>query len=143
MKTIKVERRVPFGFRGDWGKVYKRYTNSEDLKIDDRKICFESNYYVAIDDEIQIKQVGDITSANEQTLNGLEMRTYYMTIETTDSYWNDDLKEYSCCVSPEDILFAFNRFWMVSDVKEVPKFRPQKVSFYYCELKSMKGPQNV
>lgn len=143
MRTIKVERRVPFGFRGDWGKVYKRYTNSEDLKIDDRKIRFESNYYVAIDDEIQIKQVGDITSANEQTLNCLEMRTYYMTIETTDSYWNDDLKEYSCCVSPEDILFAFNRFWMVSDVKEVSKFRPQKLSFYYCELKSMKGPQNV
>ncbi len=44
MKTIKVERRVPFGFRGDWGKVYKRYTNSEDLKIDDRKICFEIKY---------------------------------------------------------------------------------------------------
>ena len=122
MNTIKVERRVPFGFRGDWGKVYKKYTTCEEIKVQDRTIKFEGNYYVAIDDDIQVKQVGDITSANEQALNGLE---------------------YSCCVSPEDIIFAFNRYWMVTDVKEVSKFRPQKISFYYCELKSMKGLQNV
>ena len=44
MRTIKVERRVPFGFRGDWGKVYKRYTNSEDLKIDDDSKLFPQPY---------------------------------------------------------------------------------------------------
>lgn len=143
MKTIKVERRVPFGFRGDWGKVFKKYTDLEELKLDGRAIKVESNYYVSLDDDIQFKQVGDITSANEQTLSGLEMRTYYATVETTDCYWDDDLKGYHCCVGPEDIVFVFNRYWMVTDVKEVSRFRPQKLSFYYCELKSLKGPQNV
>lgn len=143
MRTIKVERRVPFGFRGDWGKVFKKYTDLEELKLDGRVIKVESNYYVSLDDDIQFKQVGDITSANEQTLSGLEMRTYYATVETTDSYWDDDLKAYNCCVGPEDIVFVFNRYWMVTDVKEVSRFRPQKLSFYYCELKSLKDPQNV
>lgn len=92
MRTIKVERRVPFGFRGDWGKVFKKYTDLEELKLDGRAIKVESNYYVSLDDDIQFKQVGDITSANEQTLSGLEMRTYYATVETTDSYWDDELK---------------------------------------------------
>ena len=55
----------------------------------------------------------------------------------------DDLKGYNCCVSPEDIVFVFNRYWMVTDVKEVSRFRPQKLGFYYCELKSLKGMQNV
>ena len=143
MKTINVERRVPFGFRGDWGKAYKKHTTSEEAVLQGRKINFEGNYYVALDDDIQFKQVGDITSANEQSLNGLEMRTYYTTVETTDSYWDDKLKAYNCCVSPEDIVFVFNRYWIVTDVKEVSKFRPQKLAFYYCELKSLKGMQDV
>lgn len=143
MKTIKVERRIPFGFRGDWGKVFKKYTDLEELKLDGRAIKVESNYYVSLDNDIQFKQVGDITSANEQTLSGLEMRTYYATVETTDSYWDDDLKGYNCCVSPEDIVFVFNRYWMVAGVREVSRFRPQKLGFYYCELKSLKGMQNV
>ena len=117
MRTIKVERRVPFGFRGDWGKVFKKYTDLEELKLDGRVIKVESNYYVSLDDDIQFKQVGDITSANEQTLSGLAMRTYYATVETTDGYWDDDLKAYNCCVGPEDIVFVFNRYWMVTDVK--------------------------
>lgn len=142
MKTIKVERRVPFGFRGEWGRVYKKFTTSEEAVLQGRKINFEGNYYVALDDDIQFKQIGDITSANEQSLNGLEVRTLYATVETTDSYWDEDFQTYVSCVNAEDIVFVFNRYWMVTDVKEVSKFRPQKQSFYYCELKSLKGFKN-
>lgn len=138
-KTIRVEKRVPFGFRGDWGKVFKKHTNLEDIKFDERTLQIESNYYVSIEDATQFKQVGDISSANEQSLNGLEVRTYYATVETTDSYWDDVINEFRCVVDLEDIVQVFGRYWMVTDIKEVSRFTPKKVSFYYCELKSLKG----
>ena len=60
-----------------------------------------------------------------------------MTVETTDAYWNDKTKEFVCCVSPNDIVKVFNKLWIVTEIREVTRYIPKKLSFYYCELKGI------
>ncbi len=135
---MQVEKRVPFGFRGDWGKVYKKYTNDEVADLNNNeKIEFENNYYVDIGVDVQFKPVGDITSTIEQPLIGLVVPVTYATFETTDAFWNDKIKEFSCVVDVGDVIKLFNKVWVVTCIREVAKYMPKKMSFYYCDVKSI------
>jgi len=131
------EKRIPFGFRGNWGRVYKKHTSEERAEIGEQTIRFENNYYVDIGADVQFKQVGDITSSIEQPLKGLAVPVIYSTYETTDAYWNDKVKDYVCCVGEGDVVRVDNRTWIVSSVREVAKFYPNKMSFFYCDMKTI------
>lgn len=133
----KPERRIPFGFRGDWGTLYKRYTEGCSLDLKNETITFERNNYVDIGAYVQFKPVDDITHSTEQNFNRLLTKGEYMTVETTDAYWNDKTKEFVCCVSPNDIVKVFNKLWIVTEIREVTRYIPKKLSFYYCELKGI------
>ncbi len=135
---MQVEKRVPFGFRGDWGKLYKKYTNDEVANLkENEKIKFENNYYVDIGVDVQFKPVGDFTSTIEQPLTGLAVPVSYGTFETTDAYWNDKIKEFDCVVSVGDVIKLSNKIWIVTSIRETTKYVPKKMSFYYCEVKSI------
>lgn len=131
------QRRIPFGFRGDWGIVYKRYTEGCSSNIKNETITFERNNYVDIGASIQFKPVDDNAYSSEQSISGLLTNATYMTAETTDAYWDDNIKDFVCCVSPNDIVKLFNQLWIVIDIREVTKYVPKKLSFYYCSLKKI------
>lgn len=135
---MKIQKRLPFGFRGDWGKLYKRYTEDEECTVDgDRVIEHEQNYYVDIGMDVQFKRVSDSSSAMEQAIKGLPGPVRYITVETTDAYWDDDFKCYECIVAVDDIVKVFNRVWIVKSIRETCKYTPARHSFYYCELESI------
>lgn len=57
MKNIRVEKRVPFGFKGEWGQVYKSITRGENLLT--RSFYGIRNYYVDIGQDVQFKYLED------------------------------------------------------------------------------------
>ena len=59
---MRVERRIPFGFRGDWGTVYKRYTAESELNTKNNQITYEKNNYVDIGVAVQFKPVEDASN---------------------------------------------------------------------------------
>ena len=99
----KPERRIPFGFRGDWGTLYKRYTEGCSLDLKNETIHYEDNNYVEIGMSIQFKPVGEIVVTKEQTLKGLKTPVYSITVETTDAYYDDNIKDWVCCVDIGEI----------------------------------------
>ena len=139
--AIRPERRLPFGFRGDWGQVYKRYVADEDAEIEEEKslIYYERNCYAEIDGEVQFKQIGGVTEVVEQPLDGLKVPVLYLTAETTDSYFDNGTKAFRCVVEIGDVVRLFGQTWTVTGVREEARFSPRKMSFYYCDLKSIQA----
>ncbi len=131
------ERRIPFGFRGDWGTLYKRYTDNCELNLQNETISYEKYTYVDIGAAIQFKPVDNIDHTSEQNILGLLTNLTYLTLETTDAYWDEQTNNFVCCVDKGDIIKLFNRLWIVTEVRENPKYCPKKLSFYYCECKSI------
>ena len=130
-------RRIPFGFRGDWGLLYKIYTDGCSLNLKNETVNYEDNKYVEIGMSIQFKPVGEITITREQTLKGLKTPTCFITVETTDSYFDDNIKDYVCCIDVGDIVKVFDKVWIVTSIKENVKYTPKKLSFYYLDLTSL------
>ena len=134
---MRVERRIPFGFRGDWGTVYKRYTGEQQLEAKNNTITYEKNNYVDIGVAVQFKPVEDASNAIEQPLKGLMTSNNYITVETTDSYYCDRKKDYICTVDIGDIVQVLGQLWIVTSLKESNRYAPKKLSFYYLELKGI------
>lgn len=134
---MRIEKRLPFGFHGDWGKLYKRYTKAEKIEIkDDKNILYENNYYTDIGMDVQFKRVNDTTASTEQTA-GLLSEAQYTTVETTDAYFENARREYLCVVASDDIVRVFGRLWIVTSVRTVSKYTPAEQKFFYCELKGI------
>ena len=131
------QRRIPFGFHGDWGTVYKKIVDLDKVKLSDRDIVFENNFYRDIGASIQFKPTEEITITHEQALKGLKTETLYTTVETTDSYWDDTIKDFVCCVGIGDLVNVLGRLWIVTGSKEKVKYSPNKLSFFYLDLMSI------
>ena len=136
---MRVERRIPFGFRGDWGTVYKRYTGEQQVEAKNNTITYEKNNYVDIGVAVQFKPVEEATRTVEQSLKGLMTSNNYITVETTDSYYCDRKKDYICTVDIGDIIQVLGQLWIITSLKENIRYAPKKLSFYYLELKGIQG----
>lgn len=136
---MRVERRLPFGFRGDWGTVYKLYTAECTLNTKNSSITYEKNNYVDIGVAVQFKVVEDSIRAAEQPLKGLMTTSNHITLETTDSYYCDKKKAYICTVDIGDIVQVLGSLWIVTSLKENTRYAPKKLSFYYLEVKEITG----
>ena len=134
---MRIERRIPFGFRGDWGTVYKRYTAESELNTKNNQITYEKNNYVDIGVAVQFKPVEDAEIAIEQPIKGLLTNNNYITVETTDSYYCDKKKDYICTVEVGDIVQVLGQLWTVTSLKESNRYAPKKLSFYYLSLKGI------
>lgn len=148
---MRIERRLPFGFRGDWGMLFKRYTvdgsidmdteyqrklGGIEISVDNKIVRFEKNYYVDIGQDVQFKKTSETTLATEQPISALVQSAEYTVVETTDAYFDDNRREYMCIVSVGDIVKAFGRFWTCTGIRTVSRFTPAEHKFFYLDLKS-------
>lgn len=127
---IRVEKRLPYGFVGEWGIVYK--INKWEHKEGD--IEYNKRQYVAMSMPVQFrdaynKEKEKVKIANDLTATNLEDR-----LETTDAYWNDEDKEYQCVVQNGDIVRFGNSWWNVRAVREINFFVPNKHTIYQIDV---------
>jgi hypothetical protein len=134
---MKIEKRLPFGFKGEWGKVYKLYTHNE---TNNDVIEWQKSSYVDIGQDIQLKYIEsgvDKTVEPTQIVRNLIAKGEYRTAKTTDAYFNAERGNFECVVGPSDIVFAFGCYWVCDKIDERSIFTPSKQTFYYLGLKKI------
>lgn len=131
--SIRVEKRLPFGFRGEWGRVYKQYLVDES----ESDITYQNHNYIQIDSDVQFKSLKDGFSRIGLPTPNVLMQEDNKVIETTDAYYEDEIKDFKCVVSPNDIVFVLGNYWTVESVHELCKYTPNKQSFFYIEIKKI------
>lgn len=139
MKTIRIEKRIPFAFMGQWGKLYKLYTDEE--KTDKAVVKWENNFYADLGQDVQFKYLEDGIDKQKNPAQPIENRVgkgEYRIVETTDAYFDDDSGEFECVVDLGDIVNVFGRWWVVDSIDEKSIFTPNKQTFYYIALKRIK-----
>ncbi len=141
MRTI--DKRVPFGFRGRWGKVYRRFSYDETESapwIAETADVVEWNRssYVEIGQDVQFKEVRDGTEKQvipTQTVQNAVTKSDYRVVETTDAHFNETRMEFECIAEIGDIVYLFNAWWVVDTVTERSVFTPYRQTAYYIALK--------
>jgi len=140
-KAIRIERRYPFGFRGDWGKLYKRFTAEAELKLSELPndiIKHEKNYYRDIGEDVQFREAADETGSVELPNTGLAVDTAHFTVKTTDAYFNGRRGKWECVVAADDIVEVFGSKWIAANVTgRVARRAPQLLMVYYIDLTSI------
>lgn len=134
---IRIEKRLPFGFRGEWGKVYKLYTQDE--KTENETIEFQKGYYADIGQDVQFKHQSGVDKTLElsQTVQNLINKGEYRLVETTDAYFDINTQTFKCVVALGDIV-AFNGEYYVCEKIEVRNIvNPAEQCFYYLGLKKI------
>lgn len=140
MKTIIIEKRIPFGFMGSWGKVYKHFVWEEYAK--QNAVRWQDCAYAELGQDVQFKYLEDGIDKQKNPAQPIENRVNkgeYRIVETTDAYFNDDSGEFECVVDLGDIVYVFGRWWVVDSVDDKSIFTPTKQTFYYIALKRIKG----
>lgn len=127
---IRVEKRLPYGFVGEWGTVYK-INKWEHI---DGDIEYNKRQYVAMTMPVQFrdafnKEKNKVQIANDLTATNLQDR-----LDTTDAYWNDEDGEYQCVVQNGDIIKLGNSWWNVTAVTEINFFVPNKHTIYQIDV---------
>lgn len=138
---IRIDKRLPFGFRGEWGKVYKSYVVDEAQTIDaEQVIQWQRNYYQDIGQDVQFKHLEDGQDRRieyGQTIKNLVERGEYRFAKTTDAYFDEEIKAYKCVVSLGDVINIGGE-WYVCDKIDVHNIvTPQEQCFYYLGLKKI------
>lgn len=144
MKTIRVEKRVPFGFKGEWGQVYKSYNVEE--KTSAQVVLWGKNYYADIGQDVQFKYLEngiDKQKFFSQTEENIVVKSDYRIVETTDAYFNEEIGEFECVADIGDIVYLFGRWWVIDNIDEKSIFNPKKQTFFYLGLKSIKKEISV
>ena len=136
MKTIRIEKRIPFGFIGGWGKLYKQYNFEE--KTNKTVVKWQDSAYVDLGQDVQFKYLEDGIDKQKNPAQPIENRVgkgEYRIVETTDAYFDDDSGEFECVVDLGDIVNVFGRWWVVDSIDEKSIFTPAKQTFYYIAVK--------
>lgn len=131
---MTIDKRLPFGAKGEWGKCYKLYNyfNSNDI------IQYLDNLYYDIGQDIQVKELTNSANIeNAQPIRNLIAQGEYKIIETTDAFFNAEIKRFECVISPNDILNVFNEYWVVEKIEEHSIYTPSKQTFYYVSIKKI------
>lgn len=147
---IRIEKRLPFGFRGEWGKLYKLY-NSPKIDGNNEVLQWQQSNYVDIGQDIQVKVLesgNDYKMELSQTVSNLVNKGEYITRKTTDAYFDTKTKTFKCVVELGDIVKLNNEFFVCDKIDAKEIVTPKKQSFYYLGLKKIfdniiTGVQNV
>lgn len=132
---IKIEKRLPFGFRGDWAQLYKKFDFDKSNTND--TIIFNKTNYTELGMDLQIKLLNEIELKKNKELSDFTINSKNMVIETTDAYFNEDNREFECVAEIDDIIRFKNDWWLVAHILEKPIYTPQKQGFYYLQLQSI------
>ena len=133
--SIKIDKRMPFGFKGIWGKCYKLYTSNE---TNADTITYQRAKYVDIGSDVQFKlleQGVDKSINNTQPIQNLITKGEYRYVKTTDATF-DGYKYESVC-QPNDIVYFMNEYWVVDKVDERSVYLPAKQTIYYLGLRKI------
>ena len=143
MQQIRVEKRLPFGFLGEWGKVYKLYTQDETNGND--VIIYQKGYYADIGQDVQFKHQAGIDKTLElsQTVQNLVNKGEIRLLETTDAYFDTNTRSYKCVVAIGDILEFNGEYYVCEKIEVRNVVNPAEQCFYYLQCKKIYGVQNV
>lgn len=138
MQAYRIEKRLPFGFVGDWGKLYKRYTVKETTgEAAGEIVTYEKNRYRDIGEDVQFKKVGNNEKVRENILPNVIMDAETTIVKTADAFWNDEEKQYDCIVQNGDIIRVFNKNWLVSSMQIKSKYTPIEQKIFYLAAKKI------
>lgn len=132
--NIRIDKRVPFGFKGIWGKCYKK-TNYNEKPF---SITYQRTTYFDIGYDVQFKYLEngyDKQVINTQNIANLIAEGSYRVVKTTDANFNGNT--YECVIAIGDIVSFEGRFWLVDKLDERSIYNPQKQTFYYVGLKAL------
>lgn len=127
---IRVEKRFPFGFVGDWGTVYK--VNKWDSKEGD--IEYNKRQYVAMSMPVQFRDAYDQEKKKTKIATDLTAPLVEDRVETTDAYWDSESGGYECVVQTGDIIRFGNSWWNVRAVRSLNYFTPANHTIYQIDL---------
>lgn len=132
--NIRIEKRLPFGFKGLWGQCYKltNYNQTKDT------ITYQRATYYDIGYDVQFKYLEDGVDKsviNSQPIQNLVAKGEFRLVKTTDAYF--DGEKYECIVQPNDIVKFKGEFWVCEKVDERSIYNPEKQSIYYLSLKKV------
>lgn len=132
--NISLDKRVPFGFKGVWGKCYKHTIYKE---LTD-KISYEQSSYFDVGFDIQFKYLEDGSDKHisfiESIANLIGKGSYRM-VKTTDATFLGE--RFESIVQLGDIVFFEGKYWLVDNLEEKSIFNPNKQTFYYIGMKDI------
>lgn len=140
MYLYKIEKRVPFGFLGEWGKVYKLYNSDHFSGEDDSDIIeYQQSNYADIGQDIQVKhQIGTTRKLElSQTVMNLVDKGEYMIRVTTDAYFDTKTQAFRCIVDLGDILYLEGSYWVCDKVEARVIETPKEHQFFQLGLKKI------
>lgn len=139
MKATRIEKRIPFGFKGEWAKLYKLYNYEETTT--QNVVKWQDRTYVDLGMDLQVKYLEDGIDKQSKPVQPVDNRTLkgdYRIIETTDAYFDADSGNFECVVDLGDVIYAFGQWWVVDTIDDKSIFTPAKQTFYYVALKRIK-----
>ena len=132
LTKYRVEKRIPFGFKGQWGRVFKPF-DFDMVDSDNEQIKYNSRDYVEIGMDVQFKRIDDDKIRAKVGL-GASSEDSTILVETTDSYFDDKSKQFECIVGVDDIVYLFNRYFKVGKVTFRSLYTPAEQKFFYITL---------
>lgn len=135
---IKVERRTPFGFKGDWGVLYKLYTYDD---VQDGVLQYQNHNYLKVSTKVQFKTLtkGGKMRYNAQIISNLLVDATRVVVETTDAYFDTASKTHKCVVEEADIINLRGEWWEVEKVDIDIVYTPARQEHYFCTLRQIKA----
>lgn len=134
---IKVEKRLPFGFAGFWGKVYKPFNYTEEEEKYGEVVEFDHKRYVAMTMPVQFRDAFDRSVGRTRLIKDLSAEDVEDVQETSDSYWKDG--GFACVVSVGDLVRFGNDWNFVTKVVDKNIFSPAPQTIYAVVLKNIDG----
>ena len=139
-QLIRIEKRLPFGFRGEWGKVYKLFTRDETTEQDNVAVVeYQKGYYADIGQDVQFKHQSGVDKTLElsQTVQNLVNKGEYRLVETTDAYFDTNINNFKCVVALGDIVEFNGEFYVCEKIEVRNIVNPAEQCFYYLGLKKI------
>lgn len=136
-QVIKVEKRTPFGFRGEWATLYKLYTYDDVETVNETSVIkYQNHNYLKIPTKLQLKTLTNtprMRSVEQEVANLADILTQAKVI-TTDAYFDVGKKAYKSVVDAGDIILFGGEWWQVKEIDIDVKYTPARQEQYICTI---------
>lgn len=132
---IRVEKRLPYGFVGEWGIVYKPCEYEEQVG----DIEYNKIQYVAMKMPVQFRDAYNKIKDRKNIATDFNAGYQEDRIETTDAYFDNKEQDFKCVVDVGDIVNLGNSWWLVMNITENNLFMPKKHTIYKISVQEVGG----
>lgn len=130
---IRVEKRLPYGFVGEWGIVYKPCEYEEQVG----DIEYNKIQYVAMKMPVQFRDAYNKIKDRKNIATDFNAGYQEDRIETTDAYFDNKEQDFKCVVDVGDIVNLGNSWWLVMNITENNLFMPKKHTIYKISVQEV------